>query len=424
MELIILIALILLNGVFAMSEMALVSSRKFKLESLKKKGSPAAKTALKLMDNPTRFLSTVQIGITLIGVLLGIFSGESITKDLKNLLLKVDVLAPYANQIAVSGSVIIITYFSIVVGELFPKRLGMTFPESIAVMLARPMDLLSKIASPFVWLLSISNDFLSKIFRIDDKNDNTISEEEIVSMVKESAQGGEILNIEQDIVERVFELGDRKASALYTPKSDMIIFDTQDSWDDIRYKIQDGKHSAYPVCENNNVDNILGIVILKDLFLASNTPDFKVSNYIKEPLYFNEAAKAYQVLNQFKKTKIHYGIVIDEYGSVKGIITLNDLIDELVGDTMHDEEKNPEIKKVDNDTWIVDAGMDIYDFLDYFNKEEEEEHINNQYNTVAGYIINNTNNLPQVDDEFEIKDLKYTILEKNGQRISKIKIKK
>ncbi len=424
MELIILIALILLNGVFAMSEMALVSSRKFKLESLKKKGSPAAKTALKLMDNPTRFLSTVQIGITLIGVLLGIFSGESITKDLKNLLLKVDVLAPYANQIAVSGSVIIITYFSIVVGELFPKRLGMTFPESIAVMLARPMDLLSKIASPFVWLLSISNDFLSKIFRIDDKNDNTISEEEIVSMVKESAQGGEILNIEQDIVERVFELGDRKASALYTPKSDMIIFDTQDSWDDIRYKIQDGKHSAYPVCENNNVDNILGIVILKDLFLASNTPDFKVSNYIKEPLYFNEAAKAYQVLNQFKKTKIHYGIVIDEYGSVKGIITLNDLIDELVGDTMHDEEKNPEIKKIDNDTWIVDAGMDIYDFLDYFNKEEEEEHINNQYNTVAGYIINNTNNLPQVDDEFEIKDLKYTILEKNGQRISKIKIDK
>ncbi|SKB87756.1 putative hemolysin [Soonwooa buanensis] len=424
MELIILIALILLNGVFAMSEMALVSSRKFKLESLKKKGSPAAKTALKLMDNPTRFLSTVQIGITLIGVLLGIFSGESITKDLKNLLLKVDVLAPYANQIAVSGSVIIITYFSIVVGELFPKRLGMTFPESIAVMLARPMDLLSKIASPFVWLLSISNDFLSKIFRIDDKNDNTISEEEIVSMVKESAQGGEILNIEQDIVERVFELGDRKASALYTPKSDMIIFDTQDSWDDIRYKIQDGKHSAYPVCENNNVDNILGIVILKDLFLASNTPDFKVSNYIKEPLYFNEAAKAYQVLNQFKKTKIHYGIVIDEYGSVKGIITLNDLIDELVGDTMHDEEKNPEIKKIDNDTWIVDAGMDIYDFLDYFNKEEEEEHINNQYNTVAGYIINNTNNLPQVDDEFEIKDLKYTILEKNGQRISKIKIEK
>lgn len=424
MELIILIALILLNGVFAMSEMALVSSRKFKLESLKKKGSPAAKTALKLMDNPTRFLSTVQIGITLIGVLLGIFSGESITKDLKNLLLKVDVLAPYANQIAVSGSVIIITYFSIVVGELFPKRLGMTFPESIAVMLARPMDILSKIASPFVWLLSISNDFLSKIFRIDDKNDNTISEEEIVSMVKESAQGGEILNIEQDIVERVFELGDRKASALYTPKSDMIIFDTQDSWDDIRYKIQDGKHSAYPVCENNNVDNILGIVILKDLFLASNTPDFKVSNYIKEPLYFNEAAKAYQVLNQFKKTKIHYGIVIDEYGSVKGIITLNDLIDELVGDTMHDEEKNPEIKKVDNDTWIVDAGMDIYDFLDYFNKEEEEEHINNQYNTVAGYIINNTNNLPQVDDEFEIKDLKYTILEKNGQRISKIKIEK
>ncbi|WP_312322408.1 hemolysin family protein [Soonwooa sp.] len=424
MELIILIALILLNGVFAMSEMALVSSRKFKLESLKKKGSPAAKTALKLMDNPTRFLSTVQIGITLIGVLLGIFSGESITKDLKNLLLKVEVLAPYANQIAVSGSVIIITYFSIVVGELFPKRLGMTFPESIAVMLARPMNLLSKIASPFVWLLSISNDFLSKIFRIDDKNDNTISEEEIVSMVKESAQGGEILNIEQDIVERAFELGDRKASALYTPKSDMIIFDTQDSWDDIRYKIQDGKHSAYPVCENNNVDNILGIVILKDLFLASNTPDFKVSNYIKEPLYFNEAAKAYQVLNQFKKTKIHYGIVIDEYGSVKGIITLNDLIDELVGDTTHDEEKNPEIKKVDNNTWIVDAGMDIYDFLDYFNKEEEEEHINNQYNTVAGYIINNTNNLPQVDEEFEIKDLKYTILEKNGQRISKIKIEK
>lgn len=424
MELLILIALIILNGVFAMSEMALVSSRKFKLENLKKKGSPSAKAALQLIDNPTRFLSTVQIGITLIGVLLGIFSGESITKDLKNLILKIDFLAAYANQIAVSASVIIITYFSIVVGELFPKKLGMSFPESITLVVAKPMNLLSKIASPFVWLLSVSNNLLAKIFKIDDHMDHSVSEEEIVSMVKESAQGGEILNIEQDIVERVFELGDRKANALYTPKSDMIIFDTQDSWEDIRNKIKDGKHSAYPVCENNNIDNILGIVIIKDLFLASNALDFKVSNYIKEPLYFNETTKAYQVLHQFKKTKNHYGIVIDEYGSVKGIITLNDLIDELVGDTTHDEEKNPEIKKIATNTWIVDAGMDIYDFLDYFNKEEEEEHINNQYNTVAGYIINNTNNLPQVGDELHIHNLKYYILEKNGQRISKVKVQK
>lgn len=204
MEIIIIIALILLNGIFAMSEMALVSSKKFKLESAKKKGNSNAKSALDLSENPTRFLSTVQIGITLIGVLLGIYSGETLTKDLSTLLASVAFLKPYAGPLATALVVIIVTYFSIVIGELIPKRLGMTFPEPIILFLAKPMAVLSKLTAPFVWLLSFSNNFLLKIFGIAPKSDDMVSEDEIKSIISDSAEGGEIMPIEKEIVHRVF----------------------------------------------------------------------------------------------------------------------------------------------------------------------------------------------------------------------------
>lgn len=207
MEIIIIIILILLNGVFAMSEMSLVSSRKFKLESAAKKGNAGAKKALELSDNPTKFLSTVQIGITLIGILLGVYSGDKLTNDVVDFLSKIEFLAPYSQTLATVLIVIFITYLSIVLGELLPKRIGMTFPEPIITMLSKPMHLLSKITSPFVWLLSVSNNFLLRLMGIKKTHDSKVSEEEIKAIVKESAEGGEIQDIEQDIVERVFELG-------------------------------------------------------------------------------------------------------------------------------------------------------------------------------------------------------------------------
>ncbi len=256
----------LLNGIFAMSELSLVSSRRFKLENARKKGSSGAKAALELADRPTRFLSTVQIGITLIGILLGVYSGENLKDDVAVFISGFESLKPYAESLAVGILVVFITYLSIVLGELFPKRLGMTFPEPIAIRIARPMKALSVITMPFVWLLTFSNDALLSIFGIRKTTDSRVSEEEIKSIIKESAEGGEIQDIEQNIVERVFELGDRKVNTLFTHRSDIVYFDVNDNWQQVRDKINKEKHSAYPVCEDDDIDHVLGIVLLKDLF--------------------------------------------------------------------------------------------------------------------------------------------------------------
>ena len=237
MEILIILALIFLNGIFAMSELALVSARKFKLESAKKKGSAGAKTALELSENPTRFLSTIQIGITLIGILLGVYSGENLVDDAAAFFDKIELLKPYATQIATGVVVVLITFLSIVLGELVPKRLGMTFPEAIISFLAMPMKVLSIITAPFVWLLSVTNNLLLKLLGIKGKTDSSISEEEIRSIIKESVEGGEIQNIEHDIVERVFELGDRKVNSLFTHRSDIVFFTVNDTWEEINNKI-------------------------------------------------------------------------------------------------------------------------------------------------------------------------------------------
>ena len=263
MELIIIIGLVLLNGVFAMSELALVSSKKYKLESAKKRGHSGAKTAIELSENPTKFLSTVQIGITLIGILLGVYSGEKLTTDVKGMFIQIPILAAYAESLAVLVIVIFITYLSIVLGELFPKRLGMKFPEPIIMVMAKPMQILAKMTSPFVWVLTISNDLLQHLFGIKKISESKVSEEEIKSIIKESAEGGEIQDIEQNIVERVFELGDRKVNTLYTHRTDIVYLDENDTWEVIREKINNEKHSAYPICKDKNLDHVIGILLLK-----------------------------------------------------------------------------------------------------------------------------------------------------------------
>ena len=423
MEILIIIGLILLNGIFSMTEMALVSSRKFKLESAKKKGGLGAKAALDLSENPTKFLSTVQIGITLIGILLGVYSGEKLTNDATNFFQSIKVLSPYAEELAVGLIVVSITYFSIVFGELFPKRLGMTFPETLSILLARPMNLLSKITSPFVFLLTISNDVLLRVFAIKKTTDSRVSEEEIKSIIKESAEGGEIQDIEQTIVERVFELGDRKVNTLYTHRSDIVFFDINDSWETIRNKINQEKHSAYPVCKNNDVDNAIGIVLLKDLFAPEIEKNFKLKNFLKQPLYLNETTFAYKALELFKKEKMHYGIIIDEYGTTQGIVTMDDLVDALVGDATEIDQDEYQITQRTENSWFVDGQYSVLEFIKYFDINIDYE-INDKFTTVAGLIINLNNSLPNIGDKIIVDKYELEILDKDGQRIDKILVTK
>jgi len=423
LEIIIIIGLILLNGVFSMSEMSLVSARKFKLESAKKKGSKGAKAALELSEHPTRFLSTVQIGITLIGILLGVYSGENLTRDVEVFLSRFEILNPYSHNIAVGVIVISITYFSIVLGELFPKRLGLTFPESIAIFLAKPMKILSFITSPFVWLLTISNDVIVKIFGITSTMDSKVSEEEIKSIIKESAEGGEIQDIEHDIVERVFEFGDKRVNSLFTHKNDIVFFDETDDLQTIRQKITAEKHSAYPVCRENDIDKVTGIVLLKDLFLPSIDDNFNLRDFIKQPLFLTETTYAYKLLEKFKAERMHYAIVVDEYGSTRGIVTMDDVVDALIGDVTEHNQNEYEITPRDENSWFIDGQYSFSEFLHYFDLDPEE-HSDGNFVTIAGYFIHKFNNLPNIGDKIKIDSYQLEILDKDGQRVDKILITK
>jgi putative hemolysin len=418
MELLMIILLVLLNGVFSMSEMALVSSKRFKLEKASKRGNKKAKKALELSEHPTRFLSTVQIGITLIGILLGVYSGENLTNDVIALLELSSFLKPYSQELATGIIVVLITYFSIVLGELVPKRIGMVFPEKIITYMAGPMQFLSLLTGPFVWLLTATNNLFIRILGLKDTAEQAVSEEEIKSILKESAQGGEIQDIEQSIVERVFELGDRKIKSLMTHRSEITFFEQNDSWQQIRQKINEEKHSAYPVSSSKDLDDIIGIILLKDLFEGHNEADFQVANYIKDPIYFNENTSAYHVLEAFKKEGNHYGIVVDEYGSVEGIVTMDDMLDALVGEATEHYQNEYKIFQRDENSWLVDGQYSVFDFEKYFDISVTNE--DDQFSTVAGLFIAQLNEIPEVGASLVIDQFKLEVVDKDGPRIDKL----
>jgi putative hemolysin len=296
----------------------------------------------------------------------------------------------------------------------------MTFPEPIAILVAKPMYYLSVLTSPFVWLLTVSNNLLLKLFGIKKTKDSKVSEEEIKAIVKESAEGGEIQAIEQDIVERVFEMGDKKVRDLYTHRRDISFFNISDDWTTIKSKINTDKHSAYPVCIQNNLDDIKGIALLKDLFDDSNQP-FALSKIIKQPIFVNEDSTAFKVLEKFKIEKMHYGMVIDEYGVTVGIVTMDDILDALIGDATEQGIKEYTILETDENTWLADGLYSILDFQKMFDIEINAEIIE-KYSTISGLFIYYYNNIPNVGDKLTLEDYSLQIIDKDGQRIDKILI--
>src|SRR5688500_7304011 len=310
-EIFIILGLILLNGVFSMAEIALVSTRKARLEAQAHRGDKRAKEALKLASHPDTFLSTVQIGITLIGILTGIYSGEKLKAGLVSWLYGFESIREYSNGIATAIIVIIITYFSLVLGELVPKRIGLARPEPVAKFLAGPMNLLSKITHPFIWLLTKSTNVIVSLFQLKAKETH-MTEEEIKAIISESTEQGTIEEAEQEIIERVFHLGDRSITSLMTHRSDILWFDLYDNEATIKQKIISEPHSVYPICEGH-IDNIRGVVSIKDLYVADDLTLFK--DLMLPPLYVPENNTAYQVLEKFKESKIHSCFIIDEYGS-------------------------------------------------------------------------------------------------------------
>jgi len=284
------------------------------------------------------------------------------------------------------------------------------------------MILISKITSPFVWLLTSSNDLLLRLFGIKNKSENAVSEEEIKSILRHSAQGGEIMNIEQDIVERVFELGDRRINSLFTHRNELVYFDVADDETTIKNKINLKKHSAYPLCLNNDLDNIVGLILVKDLFDKKLLGNFDLRTIAHEPLYLNETMFAFQALELFKIKQLHYGIVVDEYGVTIGIITLDDIVDAIFGDTSEPGQEEFKIYQREDGTWLIDGQLPVHDFEKFFNTGTDFR--NKSFTTVAGLILNKSQAIPEEGSHVDFEGFRLEIIDKDGPRIDKVLVKK
>ena len=419
-EVFILVALILVNGLFVMSEIALVSARKGRLESLSNKGDLKAKAALHLTENPDKFLSTAQIGITLISILTGVYSGERFSKHLRPFIESFDYLQPYAASLSTVIIVVLVTFLSIILGELVPKRIGLIRAEKIARVVAGPMNFLSFIAYPIVWLLNNITTLIFKLFNIKVSSDNAVTEDEIKAMISEGSEHGTIENEEKEIIERVFHLGDRNSTSLMTHRTDIAWFDIEDTVQSVTEKFDQITYSTYPLCDKT-VDDIKGLIYIKDLLKVP--PATPLKELLKPALFVPENNSPYQLLEKIKQTKIHSCFIVNEYGTLEGMITLNDILEAIVGDVPQTGQEEYEIIERNDGTYLVDAQITFYDFLSHFEKTEWMNEGEHEFDTLAGFVLHELERIPKTADTFDWRGFEFEIIDMDGQRIDKLLVK-
>jgi putative hemolysin len=417
MEIFILLALIFLNGLFVMSEIALVSARKSRLEYLAEKGDHSAKKALDLANSPEKFLSAAQIGITLIAILTGVYSGERFSRYLQPAIENIDALKPYANTIATTVVVILVTFLSIIFGELIPKQIGLLRAERLAKAVAGPMNVFASITHPIVWALNKISTLFFRIFNIKKSKDDAVTEEEIKTLIVEGTEAGTIEEAEQEIIERVFHLGDRNITSLMTHRSDIIWFNLDDNEDKIKEKIINEPHSAYPICDES-IDNIKGVITIKDLYVSPDNTFFK--DLMQPALFIPENNSPYQVLEKFKESKIHSAFIVDEYGSILGLLTLHDILEAIVGDITQTDLTDYEVIKREDGTYLVDGQIPFYKFLARFEKTEWMNEGEHDFDTLAGFILHQLERIPKTGDMLEWKGFKIEVIDMDGHRIDKV----
>lgn len=420
-DIIVILLLIILNGIFSMSEISVISARKTALLNEEKRGSRKAANALKLANDPDRFLSTVQIGITLIGILTGIYSGAALSGEFAGLLQSIGLAYAWAYPIAQTLIVVIVTYLTIILGELVPKRIGMSAAEKVAKTISTPMLMLSEVAAPFVWLLAKSTERIVKMLGMD-KAESKVTEDDIRLIVQEGRDGGEVQEVEQDIVERVFVLGDLKVSSLMTHRSDVVALDINHTYSDIRRVLGENLYEAYPVIDRD-MDNVEGIVSLKDLLLKLDGEHFNLKEIMRPATYFYENMTVYRALEQMKEKRLSQAFICDEFGSFQGIITLRDILEGLVGNIGEINSEQEIVKREAADEWIVDGQCSVYDFLSYFDREDLFEN-GLGYTTLAGLVIEQLKHIPQTGEVVEWQGFLLEVVDMDGVRIDKVLVKK
>jgi putative hemolysin len=426
-DILIILVLILLNGVFAMSELALVSAKRMRLERRAQEGSRGARSAIALADNPSHFLSTVQVGITLIGIFTGAFGEASLVTRLQPQIEMVGFLAPYAYEIALFIVVLAITFVSIVLGELVPKRIAMRHPETMATLIAPPLSALSLIMSPFVKVLSLTTEAIVRLFGIHDAKEEAPTEEDIAGMFKEGTDAGLFEKTEYDIVSRALRLDDRHLKALMTPRVDLIMIDLDAERRDTLELIACHTYSRFPVYRGDRAQ-ILGFVKVRDLLAQSvrhgSLEAVNIEHAVQDVLFVPETVGAMVLLELFKKNRAELALIVDEYGDIQGMVTLSDVMSALVGDvTVNGEETDPDAVQRQDGSWLLDGGVDLDRFRDVFNTTERfpDEELG-AYHTLAGFVLYQFGYIPKASESFEWNGYRIEVVDMDGNRIDKLLI--
>jgi len=423
LEISIVLLLILINGVFSMSEMAVVTARKNRLQQSADSGDAKSRSALNLAQNPNQFLAAVQVGITLVGILAGTFGGATIAEKLQAYLNTLPLFAPYSELLSVGFVVLIITYLSLIIGELVPKRLALNNPERVASIVAAPMQLLAKIVSPVVRLLEISTDVVIRVLRIKPSLEPEITLEEIKMLIEQGALSGIVEETEQDMIENVLRLDERPVGAWMTPRTKIVWLDIEEPFETIRHKVTEHRFSRFPVAKDN-LDNVIGVVRAKD-WLACNLKQqsLDLEKGVHPPLFIPESMSALDALELFRRHKTHTALVTDEYGSIVGMITHNDILDDIVGNIPFlGEPTEPHAVQREDGSWLVDGLLDIEtlkEVLDVKQLPDEEERV---YHTLGGLIMSQMHGIPTAGQYFEWQNLRFEVVDMDGRRVDKVLI--
>ena len=421
-EIFFILLLIIINGIFALSEIAIVSSRKIRLEQMGAKGDKRARVALELANHPNQILSTVQIGITMIGILAGAFGGVTLAEKLAVVLQRFPLLAAQSEAIALAIVVLSITYLSLVIGELIPKRLALSDPERIASRVAIPLRWLAIVVAPVVHLLSLSTDLGLRLLGIETAaTEPPVTEEEIKVMLKQGTEAGMFEVAEQDMVEGVLQLGDRRISTLMTVRPEIVWLNLEDSSETNRHKIVKSNHTRFPVCQGS-LDEVLGVVQVTHLLAACLSGEqFDLTSSLRQPLFVPESTPGLKMLELFKQSGNHIALVVDEYGVIQGLVTLNDVLEAIIGDLPRlDQPEAPQATRREDGSWLLDGILSIKEFKELFGIEELPGEQRGNYHTLGGFIITQMGKIPVAAEHFEWQGLRFEVMDMDGNRVDKI----
>ncbi len=424
MEFIIILILLVLNGVFAMYEIALVSSSKARLETLAGKGSKSAREVLRQLDEPEKFLSTIQIGITLIGIVSGAFGGVAIADDITPLFAKIPAVSAYASDLAMVLTVAVITYLSLIVGELVPKSIALSNPERYAIMFSPAMKMLTVLSYPFVWFLSISTRVLNRFIGLKSE-ERPMTQEELKMILHQSSEQGVINKEETEMLRDVFRFSDKRVNELMTHRKDLIVLHAEDTQEEVLHIIEEENFSNYLLVDNDK-DEVLGVVSVKDItLLIGNHKPFHLDQIARQAMFIPESLYARKALELFKQTKNKFAVVVNEYGGTEGIITLHDLAETVFGDILEENEiEEEEIVIRQDGSMLVEASMNIGDFMDEMAILSYEDIDSEDFTTLGGLAMFLIGRIPRTGDTFSYQNIDFEVVDMDGGRVDKLLVNK